>query len=307
MRINRRAFSLSLLASGFGFAVRAADKEAPALKPLDEENRIAVQFTEDTQRFGISCPRLKDPRKPERSKLLTRGERGETNNTAIRIDGYEYLFGRESAGLGIRWAKDNGKVQKEVRSAGNRKVTSIMEYPGERIRVTQAVEIVVGHQTRLYDTVLVKYVIENQDNKAHAIGLRIMLHAGIDGGGEVSVPDGKGFQPVAGKETFEKDKLPEFVRIAESIDGKDPNAVVAQLGLKIKGLEQSEKLVLCRWPQEWGASEARWDWPFEANDNKRKDPCAVIYWGKLNMEGGSKRTLGFCYGLGRVTDAGEAK
>src|SRR5262245_41211336 len=80
-------------------------------EPDDYINRIHVQFS-DSQRVGIICPRLRDPRNPEQPKRLTRDERGITNNTCVRIDGYEYLYGIEIPG--VRYAKERGKIQKEV-------------------------------------------------------------------------------------------------------------------------------------------------------------------------------------------------
>ena len=77
----------------------------PGRIPYDNENRIAVLLDDELQRFGLSILRLKDPQYPEKPKLLTRNERGNTNNTCVRIEGYEYVFGFESAGAGVRWAQ----------------------------------------------------------------------------------------------------------------------------------------------------------------------------------------------------------
>src|SRR5438093_11378953 len=74
-------------------------------EPIDYINRVHVQFS-DSQRFGITCPRLRDPNNPELPKRLTRDPRGITNNTCIRIDSYEYLYGIEIPG--VRWLKDHG-------------------------------------------------------------------------------------------------------------------------------------------------------------------------------------------------------
>ena len=67
------------------------------VEPINTINRIHVLFS-DSQRFGLTCPNLKDPRNPEQPKRLTRDDRGLTNNTCIRIEGYEYLFGQEIPG-----------------------------------------------------------------------------------------------------------------------------------------------------------------------------------------------------------------
>src|SRR5262249_48738073 len=149
--------------------------EPLAIDPLDYINRVHVQFTE-TQRFGLVCPRLRDPRNGERPKLLTRDERGITNNTCVRIEGYEYLFGVEIPG--VRYVKEKGEVMKEVPIPGkdkDRGWQSVWESEFGRIRITQSIELIVGEQTRLYDTVLVRYQVWNRDDKIHNVGLRIML------------------------------------------------------------------------------------------------------------------------------------
>jgi hypothetical protein len=100
--------------------------------------------------------------------------------------------------------------------------------------------------------------------------------------------------------------VPSFVRALESDRLDDTRATVVEMGLKLRGLEPMEKVVICRWPQEFGASEARWGWPFQAmNDppGSFKDSCVVLYWPKLNMNAGEKRVLGFTYGLGRLAEA----
>jgi RNA polymerase sigma factor (sigma-70 family) len=285
------------------------EPKLPQITPLDKENRIAVSFTEETQRFGLVLTRLKDPRNPEKPKLLTRFERGESNNTIVKIDNFEYVFGREQPGVGITWKVVDGKAQKEVKSADGRKVSSTMRYEAERIEITQTVEIVVGEQTRLYDTLLVTYQIENRDSKEHTVGLRWMMDAciGANAGPSVFIPptekNGQKGQVIDTKTQLAGENVPPFIRILESDKLDDPNATVAEMGLKLKGLESLDKLVICRWPQEWGGSEARWEWPYAAiNEPKEKDKstCVVLYWAKKAMKAGDKRLCGCSYGLGRI-------
>ncbi|MBY0526689.1 MAG: hypothetical protein K2R98_25050 [Gemmataceae bacterium] len=284
------------------------DTRAALLQPYDNENRIAVLFAEETQRFGISVLRLHDPRYPEKPKLLTRNERGNTNNTVVRIEGHDYVFGRESAGNGVRWAREKNKVLKEVYSADKRRCYSVMVYETERIRVTQTVQIMVGEGTRLYDTALVKYEVSNMDKKTHTVGLRAMIdtYIGAEDGPPFLIPpteDNPKELLVDGKIVLEKERIPQFMRVLENGNPDDRNATVAEMGLKLKGFEPINKLVVCRWPQEWGGSEARWDWPATAMNQppeKEKDSCVALYWSTITMNPGEKRTMGYCFGLGRI-------
>jgi hypothetical protein len=295
------------------------DKEGVAIvkktgpEPLDHGNRIALSFTEETQRFGIALVKLRDPRYPEKPKLLTRYENGNSNNTCLQIDKLEYIFGRESPGAGIKWKFDKklGRKMREVRSKQDRKVVSVMRYEKEQIEVTQTVEIVVGEQTRLFDTALVTYEIRNDDDMPHDVGLRAMIdtYIGLNDGTPFLIPptaDNPKPQLIDTKVELSKTRIPQFIRVLENDNMNDPNNTVAEMGLRIKGYEPIDKLVICRWPQEWGASEVRWEWPYQAINEpagKEKDSCVVLYWSKVNMAPKETRRMGYTYGLGRVGTA----
>jgi hypothetical protein len=281
-------------------------------EPYDYEPRIAISFTEDTQRPpGIAVLRLRDPLYPDKPKLLTRYERGNTNNACVRIDGHDYVFGREQPAVGIKWKVLNGKVQREVKSDQGRKYVSTMRYERERIEVSQIVELVVGEQTRLFDTALITYRVKNLDDRPHTVGIRAMIdtYIGLNDGTPIFIPPTDDHAQVRQVDTMivlEKAQIPPFVRVLENDNLKDPNTTVAEMGLKLRRCEDITRMVICRWPLEWGASEARWDWPFTPMNEpagKEKDSCVVLYWNKLTMAHNEERVMGFTYGLGRVGSA----
>lgn len=274
------------------------------VQPLDDDDRIAVQFSE-RQDFGLSILGLRDPNNPEKPKRLTRNERGNTNNTRVRIDDGYRVLGAEVGGA--FWVRDKktGRVQKEIK-VGERKWLSVMEFEPDHVRVTQTVEIVVGEQTRLYDTALVKYTIENRDGKAHAVGLRTLLDTfiGSNDGVPFYIPPTEKVPAhlLETKEVFVQGQVPDFIRALESPNPADKNATVAEMGLKLRGLEPLEKLVICRWPD---TDAARWEWPFQAMNEppgSERDSCVVLFWGRQKMAPGEQRTMGFTYGLGRIAD-----
>src|SRR5262249_26359877 len=147
-------------------------------------------------------------------------------------------------------------------------ITSVMRYEKERLDITQTVEIMVGEQTRLYDTALVTYQIHNGDDLPHDVGLRAMIdtYVGLtDGAPFLVAPAAEGAAPLVDtKIVLLKETIPSFFRALESDKLGAPNAAILDMGLRIKGCESPEKAVICHWPQEWGASEARWDWPYTA-------------------------------------------
>ncbi|MBL8794839.1 MAG: hypothetical protein JNM56_13100 [Planctomycetia bacterium] len=285
-------------------------------QPLDFINRIDVRFSEQ-QRFGFVCPRLRDPADPERPLLLTRDERGITNNTLVRIEGYEYIFGVEIPG--VRYVREQGKLIKEVPIPGKDKDRSwqtAWESEFGRVRITQSVEIVLGEQTRLYDTALVKYQIWNRDKEAHTVGLRLMLDTAIGNnqGPAFLVPaaGGKAERVVDKMEVLDAKSIPDYV-LALGGDLKDAKTTNATVGLKLQGAESLDKVVICRWPQNsearWGGGKGAGDWAYEPIDKnpKAKDSCIVLYWPVAKMEPDAKRELAFTYGLGRITKEPGAK
>jgi hypothetical protein len=298
-----------------------ARETPPPSGPIDTINRILVQFS-DSQRFGLVCTRLRDPQNPEKPKLLTRDERGLTNNTCIRIEGYEYIFGHEIPG--VRWVREKGRIMKEQPIANkdrDRAWQSTMEIEYGRLRITQSVEIVVGENTRLYDTALIKYHLVNNDKVPHTVGLRTMLDTfiGLNDGVPFYIPPvvvgGRETRPahlVDKMEVFAQKDIPDFVQALESGNLTDANATLAVVGLKIKGYEPIEKMVICRWPQNsearWGGTGAPGDWVYEPMDKNpnAKDSCLCLYWQQVTMKPGEHRDLAFTYGLGRVMSDGDA-
>jgi RNA polymerase sigma factor (sigma-70 family) len=284
--------------------------EPVIVKALDEENRIALQFSEETQRFGISCLKLPDPRRPGKFKLLTSDERGQNNNTRVLVDGSDYRFGFETPNA--RWYRDKDKKLWKGVKVGDRKWVSIMEWKQERLRITQSVQIAVGEQTQLYDTALVKYAVQNLDTKPHTVGVRVLLDTYIGGNDGVpflippspTAPSGRLLDTMA---VFEKEQVPPFLRALESTEPNDRHGTVAEMGLKLHGLEPLSKVVICRWPGDQGGGSASWEWPFEPMnaDPQNRDSCVVLYWNAMTVQPQDRRTLGFTYGLGRMADTAD--
>ena len=280
------------------------------IAPVDYINRVHVQFS-DQQRFGLVCPRLRSPADPEEPKRLTRDPRGITGNTIVRINDADFIWGVETANC--RYVKDKGKLMKEVPIPGkdkDRAWQSVWEEEKSRVRVTQSVEIVVGEQTGLYDTAVVKYHVWNRDRTPHKVGVRVLLDTCVGRNDGVAV-----FVPPTDKiparledklATLNQGAMPDYLQMLENNDLSDQNAVLAVVGLKVKGGEPLEKVVLCRWPQNsearWGGTNGPADWnyePIDKNPNAR-DAAVVLYWAQANTKPDEHRDLMFTYGLGRV-------
>src|SRR5262249_6146349 len=107
---------------------------------------------------------------------------------------------------------------------------SIWQYR-EGIRVYQTVELVVGEQTRLIDTVLVHYTVENRSEAPHNTGLRIMLDTfiGANDGVPFTIPGQKNL--VTTWKHFVGGDIPDYIQALENPNLEDPGTI-AYMGLK---------------------------------------------------------------------------
>lgn len=266
------------------------------IEAIDLDPRIQVRFTEQTKRFGITMTREMEA-DGQKAKRLTSEDDGRNNNTCIKIDGNESLFGQQPG----EWVREKGKSLRFV-TIGSKNNHWKSTWEWEKVWVTQEVQIVVGEQTRLYDTCLVRYIVDNKDTVDHQVGLRVLLDTfiGANDGVPFQIPGESKLMETLGK--YREKDIPDFLQAMEKADPKDPGTV-AQLGLKLANMEPIVRMLICRWP----GSGARWEWEAKAmNDppDEKKDSCVAFYWDYAKMKPGDRREMGFTYGLGKVSGAG---
>ena len=123
-----------------------------------------------TMRFGLVLRDKIDPTDPTRLKQLTFDDWGRSNNTCLRVDGVEVLFGDPPGVWLDRYVphpKDPG-TGREVDG-----FDAVWKY--DALEVTQRVEIVPGRQSRLLDTCLVQYVLVNKNPNKNAAPMQVGL------------------------------------------------------------------------------------------------------------------------------------
>jgi hypothetical protein len=294
---------------------------------LDANPRLFIHFhdyqgdknmPEPTMRFGLLA---KDADNPDRTKKLTFDEHGRSNNTVVRLDERDHIFG-DPPGV---WLEMKGKLQGETAGRSRDGLASSWLLPTGQLKVTQEVEIVPGVQSRLLDTCLVRYILENRDTRPHRVGIRFMLDTfiGDNDGVPFTIPGASDLCDT--KRRFDTpDRVPDFIQALEKDDLRDPGTV-AYLQFRIgKNVESPSRVLLCGWPnpelQNMGIRNARaqltgWEVPFISikerisvfnKDTRRStmvsanDSAVTMYWNVKPLEPGQTRMVGFTYGLGNV-------
>jgi hypothetical protein len=313
----------------FGQPAASKNGGEPAL--VDPDPYIPIRFNdapkqkndkmpEPTMRFGLVMLREKDPKQPDRLKRLTFDEWGRTNNTVVRVDGKEFLFGQPPG----TWIEMKGKLEGERAGRPRDGLSSSWWLPDSRIKVTQEVEIVPGEQSHRLDTCLVRYTVENRDTRDHRVGIRFLLdtYIGANDGVPFIIPGESGL--CDSMKRFDGPKaVPDFIQAQEKGDLREPGTV-AYLQFRIgENIESPEKVTLGGWPnaelRQFNYPSAMsqltmWDVPFLSMKDldgfarrigKRAayDSAVTMYWEERPLAPNKSRLVGFTYGLGNVDTA----
>ncbi len=261
-------------------------------------------------RFGVVAL---DPKHPGAApKKLTYDRYGRTNTTVVRIDGNDRVYGAVD-GKWEKWEErplDNNQTYKTpaIKSKGKfggDKVEYVWLH-NEGVQVTQIVEVIPGEPVetpdgfkRLMDTTLVRYVIENKDNRNHRVGLRIVVDTliGENDGVPFTVPGVKGLVDTCA-DFRPPEPIPDFAQVLERPDPDLRKAgLVALMNFKVGGgVEPPSRVSLTAWP----GNSILWEVPVRPMGS---DSAVVMYWDEKDMKPGDKREIGFSYGLGSVSSS----
>jgi hypothetical protein len=302
---------------------------------IDDRPRIAIHFHDGkdketrrdpvkTMRFGLEMLGEPGPKDADLNKRLTFDRWGRTNNTCVRIDGREALFGHNLRGKPTgRWVEREAPLGKDDSGRKREGLRSTWLWADTKVRLTQQVEVVPGTQSRLLDTCLVRYTLENEDGEPHDVGLRFMLDTfiGANDGVPFYVPGRP--QPCNTQLRFDRpEEVPDFIQALENDTGdlSDPGTV-ATLQLRVgQGLEAPDRVTLGGWPNDLlsqfgvvGADGLRtlWEVPVVPMKEMHRlaprirrtaepDSAVAIYWGPRTLAPGGRRDVGFTIGLGKV-------
>jgi hypothetical protein len=298
---------------------------------LDPDPFIAIRFHDDTQndnvkmhgasmRFGLVMLRAKDPTQANRLKRLTFDEWGRSNNTCLRIDGKDFLFG-EAPG---RWLDREVPLGKDDAGRERDGLSSTWVLDGPRLQVTQVAEVVAGEQSRILDTCLVRYTLENRDDKPHRVGIRFLLDTfiGANDGVPFTIPGSAGLCDTL--RVFRTPaEVPDYIQALEKDDLRNPGTV-AHVQFRVGSrVEPPGRVILGGWPHRdlrirfgyFGADDqwTLWKVPevsmrelhqrgqLKDGTKPAPDSAVTMYWEERELGPGEKREVGFSYGLGNVS------
>ena len=275
---------------------------------------------EPSMRFGLVMLQARDPLHPGRYKRLTFDEKGLTNNTCVRLDGQELLFGerpfhtadgKEFGSWPGQWKEREIALGQDRTGRPREGKQSVWVYDSEKVEITQTVEIVPGAQTRLLDTCLVRYRIENKDTRPHTIGLRFLLdtYIGANDGVPFTIPGDKTLCDTT-KEFNTPQNVPDFIQALEKEDLAHPGTI-AYVQLKLGGdLDPPDRVTLGAWPnprlpnKDCQQEKTLWEVPvFPIKSLTPADSAVTIYWNQRELAPGNSREVGFAYGLGSVASS----
>jgi hypothetical protein len=256
-------------------------------------------------------------------KRLTFEEKGFTNNTCVRVDGSEWLFGEQPFQLPDggtvgnwpgRWVEREGKPDLGRGRTLTQGKKSVWLYDGPRIQITQTVGLIPGPQSRLLDTCLIHYRIDNLDTVEHTVGLRFLLDTFI--GGNDGVPfllAGSDRLCSTSLDIARPEEVPDFIQARETEDLRKPGTI-AHLQLRLgSSVEPPGRVTLGAWPNPELAhldprcrqEKTLWEVPvLPIKTLSPADSAVVLYWPERRLGPGASREVGFTYGLGEVA-AGE--
>jgi len=259
---------------------------------------IVVNMDENALgRFAIETTGGAPLRSNDDNKPLVYGRpRPWTSYTTIWLNGEYYVFGGETG----RRAGKSGKYGKVIRGplVEDDSIITVTSIEGI-LNIEQILTFVKSSTTGLYDTVQIKYRIENVSQEPQKVGLRIMLDTML---GE---NDGAPFRiendAVTSDRVYYTKELPEFWLAFDSIS--NPN-VTSQGTFTGPGVTSPDKVNLA----DWGSlADGVWDFDFNpGEDFLRKgeyeiDSAIAMYWVPEYLAPGESRSYITNYGLGGIT------
>ncbi|MFP4662041.1 MAG: hypothetical protein ACLFPF_07620 [Halanaerobiales bacterium] len=306
---KKKILILSIITIMFIFTalVSATETSADLFDEVDPNNNLRLgndyivivvnQNDNALGRFAIETTGGAPLEESDDNKPLVYGRpRPWTSYTTLWLDGQHYVFGGQTG----RRAGSNGNYGEVVQGpyVDNNSIVTTTQFEDDII-VEQILTIVKSYTTGLYDSVQIKYRVENTGDKDHKVGLRVVLDTML--GQNDGAPFRIGNDAVVSDKLYYSKELPQFWQAFDSIS--DPT-VTSQGTFTGTGVTTPDQVKFA----DWGSmADGVWDFDFNpGEDFLRKgeyeiDSAAALYWVPETLEAGESRSYITNYGLGGIT------
>lgn len=253
--------------------------------------------TADQGRFSVETTGGDPEREADDNQPLIFGRpKPWTSYTTFLIDGTPYIFGgptKKRAGRQGRFGKVTGQ------GVTQNQLWTLTQF--KKIRVKQTLSLFRNALTRVEDTALVTYKIQNLDTVTHNIGVRIMLDTML--GSNDAAPFRIGDQEYRSEHSFKGKEVMDFWQTFDHLTS--PN-VIAQGTLSFwdANVIAPNRMVLVNWgtladrPWSFNYKEGR---SFVREGELDHDTALGLYWDPITLAPGESRVVKTLYGLGGVT------
>lgn len=242
-------------------------------------------------------------------RIFDNGYNGSAATNKVSGEEYRIIYGYDkSPGTSFTTIRIDGEnndkiLQQDVTisqtptNSSNNKVNTTV-YKVDNIEVTQRLEIVNNPGTGREDSVKYSYIIKNNDNKSHKVGIRLLLDTmlGAEDGAPFRVP---GVGAVTSEREFVGDQIPEYYQVFESLDNANK---MAQGTLKGSGATSPDKFAIADWVY---AVDTYWDYTINTNRSIQYDSSALIWWNPVTIQAGQTKEFSTYYGIGTVSGNSE--
>ncbi len=219
--------------------------------------------------------------------------------TTIYIDQKPFIFG----GSSLKTQKRTGTIFNygtfNYHKIINQQIHT--SYQFDEVEVIQQLSLIRNPMTKIKDTALIKYKINNHSITTKNVGLRLMLDTKL--GQNDGAPFRIGSESITSEIMFEKNKIQDYWQTFDSLTS--PN-VIAQGILRnfTHNISPPDRLILSNWgslidqPWDFNYQKGR---PFIRSDEIEKDTALALYWDSTTIHPNSSIIHSTAYGLGGVT------
>jgi|GEM_PF-2068744 len=255
-------------------------------------------------RFSIDTTGGDPSREMSRDQQLIYGGMNPwTSYVTINIDGKNYIFGGETR----RRAGKNGNYGTHISGPTYKDNMIVTAYNYGDINVIQRLSITRGTSSRMLDTALISFQIENISNNVHEVGVRLTLDTKL--GKNDGAPIRVGSHSVTYPRIFAGDDVPMSWQAFDSLANP---TVISQSNLYGQGsiATKPSRVIFADWgtmaDNFWGISidEKQGFWRTEDGDiapeDRELDSAAAIIWDRATIEAHESITYNTNYGIGYI-------